>query len=341
MKRQISVLLASLVVLGVCAAVAVAASSPTVTTGAASSIKDTSAVLNGRVNPNGSATKYWFEWGPTTAYGAVSDLHNAGKGTADVNAKVTATNLFPGTTYHYRMFAQNLYGTTAGADKTFKTKGHPLPGVLTGSATGISQSGATVTGAVVPNGTDTSWYFQYSCGTTYCQTSPGTVPATSGPVNVSQSINGLAAGTTFSYRLVGIHSGFPLIYGAFQQFSTYPVARPYPGTRTFVSPRRARNKPYVFQVFGSIVPSSSFLTAPQCAGNIGIRFLVGARQIAARTTPVQSNCGFFWLSTFRHTFPGTPGGGRPASQQMRIQITFQGNGYLAPKRARIHVVTLG
>ncbi len=328
MKRQIGVLLASLMVLGVTAAVAVAASSPSATTGATTKITDSSAVLKGRVNPNGSATTYWFVWGPTTAYGAISALHHAGRGTAAVGVSATASNLVPGTTYHYRLFAQNSFGTTAGADRTFKTAGHPLPGVLTGTAGGLSSSGATVTGTVVPNGQETSWYFQYSCGGTYCQTSPGTVASTSGPVVVSQSINGLAAGTTFYYRLVGVHTGFPLIYGAFEPFTTYPAVRPYPGMRTFAVPGRARRAPYVFQIFGTI--SGPFPAAGQCAGNMGIRFYVGKRQVAFRTTPVGGDCGFYWKASFRHPY------GR-----MRILVTFGGNGYLASKRASNHYVTLG
>lgn len=328
MKRQISVLLASLLVLGVTAAVAVAAASPSASTGAASKIKDTSAVLNGRVNPNGTDTTYWFVWGPTTAYGGISARQTAGNGTASRAVGVTASNLVPGTTYHYRLFAQNSVGTTAGTDRTFKTAGHALPGVLTGSTSGLSQSGATVSGTVVPNGQQTSWYFQYSCGTAYCQTSPGTVASSSGPLVVSQSLNGLAAGTNFYYRLVGIHAGFPIIYGAFAQFTTYPTVRPYPGMRSFAVPGRARRAPYVFQVFGSI--SGPFPAAGQCGGNMAIRFYAGGRQVAYRGTPVGGNCGFYWKATFRRAY------GR-----MRIQVTFSGNGYLSPRRSSNHYVTLG
>ena len=53
---------------------------PTVATGAASSITTTSAQLNGSVNPNGSATTYYFEYGLTTAYGAATPVQNAGSG---------------------------------------------------------------------------------------------------------------------------------------------------------------------------------------------------------------------------------------------------------------------
>jgi hypothetical protein len=43
---------------------------PAITTPAASGITSTSATLHGTVNPNGDTTTAFFEYGPTTAYGA-------------------------------------------------------------------------------------------------------------------------------------------------------------------------------------------------------------------------------------------------------------------------------
>jgi hypothetical protein len=60
---------------------AVAASSPTVVTSTATHVGQTSAVLNGTVNPNGSSTTYFFQWGLTTAYGVNGKAHSAGSGT--------------------------------------------------------------------------------------------------------------------------------------------------------------------------------------------------------------------------------------------------------------------
>ena len=39
------------------------AAAPVVATGAATGVSNTVASLNGTVNPNGSATTAWFEWG--------------------------------------------------------------------------------------------------------------------------------------------------------------------------------------------------------------------------------------------------------------------------------------
>ena len=43
---------------------------PTVTTGSATSVTETGETLNGTVNPNGTGTKYYSEYGTSTSYGS-------------------------------------------------------------------------------------------------------------------------------------------------------------------------------------------------------------------------------------------------------------------------------
>src|ERR1700723_2449058 len=89
------------------AGVSLAASSPTVTSGVATNVATTSAVLNGTVNPNGAKTSYYFQWGPTAAFGSQSKAGSVGAGTKSVSVKTTAAGLIPGTTYYYRLDATN------------------------------------------------------------------------------------------------------------------------------------------------------------------------------------------------------------------------------------------
>src|SRR5579859_5971751 len=110
MKRKLVVLVAVTAACVVSAAVALAASSPSVVTGSVSRISETSAVLHGTVNPNGSGTTYFFEWGLSTAYGANGQAVSAGSGTKAVSVAQTAGGLIPGTTYHYRLIATNHDG---------------------------------------------------------------------------------------------------------------------------------------------------------------------------------------------------------------------------------------
>ncbi len=98
---------------------------PVVTTLAASGITSTSAVLNGAINPNGTATTPTFEYGLTTAYGnSVASSPSSVTGTASTAVSATITGLAPGTTYHYRLSGTSAGGTTLSADMIFTTSGY-------------------------------------------------------------------------------------------------------------------------------------------------------------------------------------------------------------------------
>ena len=99
---------------------------PTVTTGAARNLAHTSATLHGRVNPNGSATSYHFQYGTSTHFGKQTSVKSAGSGTITQSASAPISGLAPDTTYHYRVVAVNAAGTSDGADHTFKTPARPL-----------------------------------------------------------------------------------------------------------------------------------------------------------------------------------------------------------------------
>ena len=92
---------------------------PTVTTDPATSVTSSSATLNGTVNPNGSTTTYYFEYGADTSYGLTTETMSAGSGTSAVSVNVTISDLNPDDTYHYRIRATNNFGTSYGADRMF------------------------------------------------------------------------------------------------------------------------------------------------------------------------------------------------------------------------------
>ncbi|HSZ06020.1 MAG TPA: hypothetical protein VK778_12600 [Solirubrobacteraceae bacterium] len=99
-------------------------SPPATTTEGASEVKERTAKLNGHVNPNGLATHYYFEYGPTTSYGSTvpaSPGMEIGEGTGAVYTWNIAGKLTPGAEYHYRVVATNSAGTSYGVDEAFKT----------------------------------------------------------------------------------------------------------------------------------------------------------------------------------------------------------------------------
>ena len=100
-----------------------AAAPPGATTAGASSIGETGALLNAVVNPQGLATTYHFDVGPTDAYGDRLPVADAvvGGGNAPVALQQPLSSLASGTTYHFRVVATNLAGTTYGSDQSFTT----------------------------------------------------------------------------------------------------------------------------------------------------------------------------------------------------------------------------
>ena len=94
---------------------------PIVTTGTAYWTYQTQALVAGTVNACNSATTYWFEYGPTAAYGSETDDLPLDGGVKAVPVYGNITGLASHTTYHFRMVAQNAFGTAYGADRAFTT----------------------------------------------------------------------------------------------------------------------------------------------------------------------------------------------------------------------------
>ncbi|HUO70553.1 MAG TPA: hypothetical protein VMU39_07235 [Solirubrobacteraceae bacterium] len=82
----------------------------------AQSITFQATTLLGGVYPNGADTTYWWEYGPTTAYGQQTTPTDIGSGRVPVTVTDTLTGLAPRTVYHYRLVAQNALGTSYGYD---------------------------------------------------------------------------------------------------------------------------------------------------------------------------------------------------------------------------------
>ncbi|MBX5442905.1 MAG: PKD domain-containing protein, partial [Solirubrobacteraceae bacterium] len=108
------------------AAAPLAPAAPQVETGAATDVAATTARLHGRVAAGAAPADWWFEIGPTTAYGSRTPARvEVAGGSQHVAADVGG--LTPGTTYHYRLVARGPGGEVAGEDRTLTTAGGPAP----------------------------------------------------------------------------------------------------------------------------------------------------------------------------------------------------------------------
>lgn len=322
------------------ASLAATVGSPSVTAVQAHSIKDTSAVLSGDINPNRSQTNYYFQFGLTTAYGSSSTSHSAGGGSKSVGVSTAAVGLLPGTTYHFRLVASNVHGQTIGVDRTLKTTGPPPPTAQTGAATGIGRNSATLTGVIDPNNATTSYYFQYGpspfLGT---NTSAATVPKGVAPVAVSRQITALQPGVTFYYRIVAFH-GSIVTYGATGMFLSEPFPRFASTLKVSTQPSRVKRSPYKLTTFGQLSSSkpNAVPAALGCTGRVRVRLWKGKKRVSQVYATVQPNCSFS-VTNQLNRLPGR--GGRHRKVRLKVLTFFEGNGYLAPKTGQVEHVTLG
>src|SRR5438874_192598 len=84
---------------------------PAVSTGGAKAVLSASATVTGTVKPRGAPTRYYFQYGRTTAYPDRTASASAGSGTRGVSVRAAIGSLSPRTRYHYRLVATNRSGT--------------------------------------------------------------------------------------------------------------------------------------------------------------------------------------------------------------------------------------
>jgi hypothetical protein len=83
-----------------------------------------------------------------------------------------------------------------------------IPKGQTGSATHVLPGSALLTGKVITNGQETTYYFVYGTTTAYgSQTTPAVVPATTPKLKVGQGVSRLKPATTYHYAIVVTYPG--------------------------------------------------------------------------------------------------------------------------------------
>ena len=129
-----------------------------------SGVGATTASLSGGVYPNGVDTTYYWQYGTTTSYGAQTATVDIGGGQAPVQVPGALSGLAPGTTYHYRLVAQNIDGTAYGYDSTVTTTMVPANAVAPAIG-GVAVQGQTLqaySGGWTPAGVSLSYQWQRS-----------------------------------------------------------------------------------------------------------------------------------------------------------------------------------
>ncbi len=102
------------------------------------------------------------------------------------------------------------------------------PGASTGAAGSVTSSAATVSGAVAPGGSATSYLVEFGSSTAYGHSTPAaSAGAGTGTVPVSVTLSGLRPNTVYHYRLVATNAGGTSV-GGDRTFRTARAPRPAP-----------------------------------------------------------------------------------------------------------------
>lgn len=174
----------------------------------ATGVDENDATLQGGFDADGKPTTYWYEFGPDTNYGQRTEerMVSGAPGTI-LQVPQALTHLQSGHTYHYRLVAENMLGTTYGPDEAFRTASPPeISGV---GSKNVQETSADVFANINPVGYDTTYRFEYGLTPEYGQEAPaGGEDLGSGtePVAVEVHLENLPAGRTIYFRVVAENS---------------------------------------------------------------------------------------------------------------------------------------
>jgi uncharacterized protein YraI len=218
---------------------------PTLQTLAANLVGATTATLNGSYDSHGLVGTINFEYGLTTAYGNSTPPGDLGPPAGTVSYAIS--DLTPNTLYHFRVVGTTSGGPGAGNDMTFTTSSQ-TPTAQTLAATVITATSAQLNGALNPNGSALSAYFEYGSSTGYGNR---TLTGNFGTAaqNISFNLSGLNPNTVYHYRVVAStrQSSIP---GLDQTFTT--SASGAPGVQTLAATAVTTTSA---QLNGSVDPS--------------------------------------------------------------------------------------
>lgn len=203
------------------------ATAPVVTTETTTGITSTTAICAGNVTSDGGAVIS----ARGVCYGATANPDIAG-------TKVDATgttgtfscslgSLTAGNTYHYRAYATNSEGTSYGADSAFTTAtGAVAPVVVTGIASAVMVTTATVAGEVINDGGSAVTERGICYGTTLNPTTAGSFVVATGTTGAfSSNLTGLIGSTLYHARAYATNSE-GTSYGADITFTTQVAGVP-------------------------------------------------------------------------------------------------------------------
>ena len=202
---------------------------PTISTNGATNITENSVTLNGSVNPNGSSTTAYFQYGTSQSnLSSTVGTQSIGNGNSSVNVSYTLSGLSSNTTYYYRIVGSNGVGIASGSTISFATNASTndnAPTAITSVVTLKTGTSAKLNGLVIISGNiSTTAWFEYgttiSLGSKTHDHSIGSSPS----VSFAHTVRGLKLDTVYYFRAVaenekGIDRGDILVFKTLESSS--------------------------------------------------------------------------------------------------------------------------
>ncbi len=193
-------------------------SGPAVETLPATNVQQTTATLNGTVNPRGTPTQYAYQYGTTAGLGQTTPTRDAGSGITPVSRPEDIAGLTGCTTYFFRIVAFNQPpGAPAvifGIGDTLSFRTACAPTAVTLPVNAIGPTAAQFNSRINPSTRPTTYFYEYGtvAGGVFNQRIPapgGELSAGSGSTDVqpnSVPVDGLTPSTVYMVRVVAMNN---------------------------------------------------------------------------------------------------------------------------------------
>jgi hypothetical protein len=189
---------------------------PTPNTDPVSAIGANTATFNGHLTLVSTATQYSFDYklGSGCTGESTTPTDEAGSGTGNASGATPVTGLQPDRLYTVCFVTSNAFGSDQGPPATFRT----LPET---SVTNVASSSATLHAVLDPEGSATTYRFQYGPSTTYgSQTPEASAGSGSSAVSVEAHVQGLNAANVYHYRVIATNAAHETFASEDQTFTT-------------------------------------------------------------------------------------------------------------------------
>lgn len=201
------------------------AKAPSVVTDMGVAPSNSTAVVTGKVTPNGAPTAYWYEYGESATLGSKTAAQAIGSGFSEIASPGYITGLRNNTRYNFRLTAQNAYGTVSGATYNFSTNNNPPaqgtpPSASTNAAEDVTRGSAILNAHVDPNASQTTYWFEYGVTTDFGHV---TILQSGGSGDASVAVSAPASGLnplTKYYFRVNAQNQYGTVNGSTQNFTT-------------------------------------------------------------------------------------------------------------------------